>query len=123
VEFSTDFTSLRKQPGNLAIAPFNSPPQIADLEGFAFENEDIKSIKDCIAQAERAAGVIPSRFPRLGGFAGLGGGSLSGFYLDLLRLSLFALGSVILSTPLLKSALTPFSSTVGGRVKDRVKRP
>jgi hypothetical protein len=47
VEYSTDFTRLREQPGNLAIAPFSSPPQIADLEGFAFEKEDIKSIKDC----------------------------------------------------------------------------
>jgi hypothetical protein len=47
VEYSTDFTRLREQPGNLAIAPFSSPPKIADLEGFAFEKEDIKSIKDC----------------------------------------------------------------------------
>ncbi len=45
--FSRDFDRLRKLPGYLAIKEFSNPPQASDLEGFTFDSEDIKSLKNC----------------------------------------------------------------------------
>ena len=42
-----DFDRLRKLPGYLAIGKFSDPPQASDLEGFSFDSEDIKALKDC----------------------------------------------------------------------------
>jgi hypothetical protein len=47
VKFARDFERLRKTSGYLAIGPFSSPPQISDLKGFAFDSDDVKSLKDC----------------------------------------------------------------------------
>jgi hypothetical protein len=47
VKLSTDFARLKKEPGNLAIAPFSSPPQLADLNGFTFEKDTLDLLKEC----------------------------------------------------------------------------
>ncbi len=47
VKFSRDFDRLRKLPGYLAIGQFSNPPQLSDLEGFTFDDEDIKALRDC----------------------------------------------------------------------------
>lgn len=47
LQFARDFDRLRKLPGYLAIAEFSNPPQMADLEGFAFDSDDIKALESC----------------------------------------------------------------------------
>ena len=47
IGLASDFDRLRKQPGNVAMAAFSSPPRIADLNGFTFESADIESLKKC----------------------------------------------------------------------------
>lgn len=47
LNFSTDFDRLRKLSGYLAINKFSTPPQLEDLEGFAFDRDDIDSLKKC----------------------------------------------------------------------------
>jgi len=42
-----DFERLRKLPDYLAIGKFGDPPQVSDLEGFSFDSDDIKALKDC----------------------------------------------------------------------------
>jgi len=42
-----DFDRLRKLSGYLAIGKFSVPPKVSDLEGFSFDSEDIKALKDC----------------------------------------------------------------------------
>lgn len=46
-KLATDFDRLRKLPEYLAVGKFNDPPRAADLEGFTFDAEDIKSLKEC----------------------------------------------------------------------------
>ena len=46
-EFALDFGRMRKIPGYLGIAEFSHPPQLPDLQGFTFDAEDIKALKDC----------------------------------------------------------------------------
>jgi hypothetical protein len=47
IKFANDFDRLKKLPEFLAIGKFSNPPQVADLEGFTFDGEDIKSLKEC----------------------------------------------------------------------------
>ena len=47
VQFATDFDRLSRLPEFLAIGKFSDPPQSPDLEGFQFDNDDIKSLKEC----------------------------------------------------------------------------
>jgi hypothetical protein len=47
VKFAMDFDRLRKLSEFLAIGKFSDPPQVADLDGFEFDSEDIKSLKEC----------------------------------------------------------------------------
>lgn len=47
ISLSNDFNRLKSLPGHLAIARFSTPPQLADLDGFTFDNEDIHSLKKC----------------------------------------------------------------------------
>ena len=47
VRFATDFDRLQKLPEFLAIRKFNDPPQVTDLEGFAFDSDDIQALKKC----------------------------------------------------------------------------
>lgn len=46
IGLASDFDRLRKQPGNVAMAAFSSPPRIDDLNGFTFESADIESLKN-----------------------------------------------------------------------------
>ena len=45
--FAHDFDRLRKLPNYLELGVFNNPPQGSDLKGFAFDSDDIKSLKNC----------------------------------------------------------------------------
>jgi len=47
LRFAHDFDHLRKLPSYLALGVFGNPPQLSDLNGFSFEADDIKSLKDC----------------------------------------------------------------------------
>src|SRR5271165_2274154 len=42
LQFARDFNRLRKLPGYPALGVFSNPPQLSDLKGFAFDNEDIQ---------------------------------------------------------------------------------
>src|SRR6202140_1964464 len=44
LKFALDLDSLRKLPSYLAIRGFSAPPQLADLDGFTLEAEDIKKL-------------------------------------------------------------------------------
>jgi hypothetical protein len=47
LKFSTDFERMRTRPGTLAFGVFSEPPQLQDLRGFAFDEDDLKDLKDC----------------------------------------------------------------------------
>jgi len=47
VQLAGDFDRLRKLPEFLAIGKFSDPARAADLEGFNFDSDDIKSLKEC----------------------------------------------------------------------------
>ena len=47
LRFVTDFDRLRKLREFVAIRKFSDPPQVADLEGFTFDGDDIKALKEC----------------------------------------------------------------------------
>ena len=47
LKFALDFDRLRKLPSYLALGVFSNPPQLADLKGFSFEDDDIKALKNC----------------------------------------------------------------------------
>jgi hypothetical protein len=47
LQFAIDFDRLRKLPNYLALGVFSNPPQLSDLKGFSFENDDIQALKNC----------------------------------------------------------------------------
>jgi hypothetical protein len=47
LQFARDFDRLRKLPNYLALGVFSNPPQLSDLNGFSFDSDDIKGLKDC----------------------------------------------------------------------------
>jgi len=47
IQLAGDFDRLRKLPEFLAIGKFSDPPRETDLEGFNFDGDDIKSLKEC----------------------------------------------------------------------------
>lgn len=47
LKLASDLDALRKLPNYLALRKFSAPPQPADLEGFTFEDEDIKDLQRC----------------------------------------------------------------------------
>jgi len=47
LKLAGDFDRLRKLPEFLAIGKFSDPPRAADLEGFKFDSDDIKSLREC----------------------------------------------------------------------------
>ncbi len=47
VTFARDVERLRKLPEYLALAKFSSPPQLSDLKGFTFNDNDVASLKKC----------------------------------------------------------------------------
>lgn len=46
-QLARNFDRLRKVPGYLALGVFTGPPQLSDLQGFAFDSDDIKDLKRC----------------------------------------------------------------------------
>jgi hypothetical protein len=47
LKMASDVDALRKLPNFLALQKFSDPPQLSDLQGFSFEPEDIKQLKNC----------------------------------------------------------------------------
>jgi hypothetical protein len=47
VAFASDFDRLRKLPDFVAIGRFSDPLENTDLEGFRFDSEDIRDLKEC----------------------------------------------------------------------------
>jgi hypothetical protein len=46
-EFTHDFDRLRNIPNYLALGVFSNPPQLADLTGFSFDEDDVKALRNC----------------------------------------------------------------------------
>ncbi|HTN72476.1 MAG TPA: hypothetical protein VMO00_15460 [Methylomirabilota bacterium] len=47
LKLAYDFDRLRQIPGYEAIEKFSNPPQESDLNGYAYDSEDIKALKNC----------------------------------------------------------------------------
>lgn len=47
IHFAHDFDRLRQLPNYLALGVLRTPPQLSDLSGFSFDDDDIKALKDC----------------------------------------------------------------------------
>jgi hypothetical protein len=47
INFAHDFDRLRQLPNYLALGVFSNAPQLPDLTGFSFDDDDIKALKDC----------------------------------------------------------------------------
>ena len=47
IQFAHDFDRLRQLPNYLALGVFSNLPQLSDLSGFSFDDDDIKALKDC----------------------------------------------------------------------------
>jgi hypothetical protein len=47
LKLASNVDALRKLPSYLAIRKFSEPPQLADLEGFTLEADDVKQLKNC----------------------------------------------------------------------------
>jgi hypothetical protein len=47
LRFALDFDRLRKLPNYLALGVFSNPPQLSDLKRFAFDSDDVQSLKNC----------------------------------------------------------------------------
>jgi hypothetical protein len=46
-QYARNFDRLREVPGFLALGVFTDPPQLSDLQGFAFDSDDIQDLKSC----------------------------------------------------------------------------
>ena len=47
VKLAYDFDRMRKVSGFVAVGKFSDPPRVSDLQGFSFDSDDIKALKDC----------------------------------------------------------------------------
>lgn len=47
VKFARDDDRMRKLPNYLALGEFSDPPQLSDLKGLSFDDNDIKALKNC----------------------------------------------------------------------------
>jgi hypothetical protein len=47
LKLASDVDALRKVPSFLALRKFSDPPRPSDLDGFSFEDEDLKDIQRC----------------------------------------------------------------------------
>jgi hypothetical protein len=47
LKFVTDFDRLRKLPSYLALGVFGNPPQLADLNGFSLDSDDLSDLQKC----------------------------------------------------------------------------
>jgi hypothetical protein len=46
-QFAQDFDRLRKLPNYMALGVFGSPPQVSDLKGFSFDDDEIQALQSC----------------------------------------------------------------------------
>ncbi|HMD86653.1 MAG TPA: hypothetical protein VKO18_18350 [Terriglobia bacterium] len=46
-QFARNFDRLREVPGFLGLGVFTDPPQLSDLQGFAFDSDDIQALQNC----------------------------------------------------------------------------
>lgn len=47
ISYARDLDRLRQLPNYLALNVFSSPPVLSDLQGFAFDNDDMQALKRC----------------------------------------------------------------------------
>ena len=47
LQMASDIDALRRLPNYLALRKFSDPPQLADLEGFTLDDEDLKELEHC----------------------------------------------------------------------------
>ena len=47
LQMASNIDALRKLPNYLALRKFSDPPQLAELDGFALDDEDIKELEHC----------------------------------------------------------------------------
>jgi hypothetical protein len=47
LKFADDYDRLRKLPEYLAIQQFSNPPKLTDLDGFGFDEDEVKDLKNC----------------------------------------------------------------------------
>ena len=47
VLFAHDFDRIRKLPSYPGLGLFSSPPQLSDLTGFSFDNDDVQALERC----------------------------------------------------------------------------
>jgi len=46
-QLASDFDRLRKLPEYISLGKFSTSPQVAEVEGFRFDGDDIKALKEC----------------------------------------------------------------------------
>jgi hypothetical protein len=47
LKLASDIDALKKLPNYLAIRQFSDPPQLSDLDGFSFDENDVKALQKC----------------------------------------------------------------------------
>jgi hypothetical protein len=47
LQMASDIDALRKLPNYLALRKFSDPPQLADLDGFTLDDEEMKELQHC----------------------------------------------------------------------------
>ena len=47
LKYEKDLSREGHLPGHTAVTKFSDPPQLSDLQGFGFDNDDVKLLKDC----------------------------------------------------------------------------
>jgi len=47
LQMASDINALRRLPNYLALRKFSDPPQLADLDGFTLDDEEIKELEHC----------------------------------------------------------------------------
>ena len=62
LKLASDLDALRKVPSFLALQKFSDPPRPADLDGFSFEDEDLKDTFSAASQATVKYNFRPRRW-------------------------------------------------------------
>jgi hypothetical protein len=47
LQYADDFNRFRKLSGCIALGVFENPPQLSDLKGFEFDEDEIRDLKNC----------------------------------------------------------------------------
>ena len=50
LELMSDIDRLKKLPGYLGVGEFSNPPQVADLDGFSLDPDDVKDLQEMQAR-------------------------------------------------------------------------